>query len=324
MSALPTSARRTRGPDLGRAAQTGMAVWIVVAILVAGLTVVDPSGFWASANIANVLVGTVVLGLVSLGQHLVALSGGIDLSVGSMATLSALLTALLINGYPIRTLPVILGLLALGAAVGVGHGLLVTKAGVAPFVVTLSTFYLLQGVAFLISTTPGGLVTTVLSGIALNSWGPIPQALPVLVVTVLVVALLLHRTAWGRHLYAAGGNAESARSAGIPVTKTVTYAYLASGLLAALAGIILAARATVGSPTAGEGLELSAITVVVVGGTSLLGGRGSLVGVLGGVTLLAILESSFTLLQIPSSTTDLIRGLVILAAAAIFVTRSPR
>ena len=189
--------------------------------------------------------------------------------------------------------------------------------------VTLSTFYLLQGVAFLISTTPGGLVTTVLSGIALNSWGPIPQALPVLVVTVLVVALLLHRTAWGRHLYAAGGNAESARSAGIPVTKTVTYAYLL-GLLAALAGIILAARATVGSPTAGEGLELSAITVVVVGGTSLLGGRGSLVGVLGGVTLLAILESSFTLLQIPASTTDLIRGLVILAAAAIFVTRSPR
>lgn len=324
MSAVATPARRTRGPDLGRAAQTGLAVWIVAVLLIVGLTAMDPAGFWAAANIANVLVGTIVLGLVSLGQHLVALSGGIDLSVGSMATLSALLTALLINGYPIRTLPVILGVMALGAAVGAAHGLLVTRARVAPFVVTLSTFYLLQGVAFLISTTPGGLVTSALSSIALNSWGPIPKALPVLVVAVLVVTLLLNRTAWGRHLYAAGGNAESARSAGVPVTRTVTYAYLASGLLAALAGVILAARATVGSPTAGEGLELSAITVVVVGGTSLLGGRGSLVGVLGGVTLLATLESSFTLLQIPSSTTDLVRGVVILAAAAVFVTRKPR
>jgi ribose transport system permease protein len=108
------------------------------------------------------------------------------------------------------------------------------------------------------------------------------------------------------------------------VSRTLVLAYGAGAALAALAGVVLAARATVGSPTAGQGLELSAITVVVVGGTSLLGGRGSLVGTLGGVTLLALVESSFTLLQLPATLTDLIRGLVILAAAAIFVTRDRR
>ena len=113
-------------------------------------------------------------------------------------------------------------------------------------------------------------------------------------------------------------------SNGVPVTRTLIAAYVICGALAAAAGVVLAARATVGSPTAGQGLELSAITVVVIGGTSLLGGRGTLLGTLGGVALLALIESSFTLLQAPATLTDLIRGVVILAAAAIFVRRVDR
>jgi ribose transport system permease protein len=144
------------------------------------------------------------------------------------------------------------------------------------------------------------------------------------VVAAALVAGVLRSTAFGRHVYAVGGDRAAARSNGVPVSRTVVLAYGAGAALAALAGVVLAARATVGSPTAGQGLELSAITVVVVGGTSLLGGRGSLVGTLGGVTLLALVESSFTLLQLPATLTDLIRGLVILAAAAIFVTRTRR
>jgi ribose transport system permease protein len=271
-----------------------------------------------------VLTATVVLGLVALGQHLAVLSGGIDLSVGSMATLSALLTALLIDGYPIRTTPVILAMLLLGALVGICHGLLVARVGLAAFVVTLSTFYLLQGIAFMISTTPTGQVTTALSDIGLRRAGPIPWALPVLVVAVAIVGFVLRSTAFGRHLFAVGGDTAAARANGIPVTRTIVLTYAAASALAAVAGVMLAARATVGSPTAGQGLELSAITVVVVGGTSLLGGRGSIVGTLGGVVLLALVESSFTLLQLPATLTDLIRGIVILAAAAIFVTRNRR
>ena len=318
---VPASAPRS---GLGSLARNGAAVWIVLLVAVLGLTIADGSRFWAPANIANVLTATVVLGLAALGQHLVVLSGGIDLSVGSTATLSALLTAILINGYPIRTVPVVLGMLALGALIGVLHGLLVARAGLPPFIVTLATLYLIQGAAFMVSTTPAGRVTTALSSVALERIGPVPYSFGVLLVALALVAWVLHRTAFGRHLYAVGGDQAAARSNGIPVARVLVTAYVLAGVLAAVAGILLAARATVGSPTAGQGLELSAITVVVLGGTSLLGGRGSLVGTVGGVVLLSLIGSSVTLLQLPATLTDLIRGIVILAAAAVFVAKVRR
>lgn len=320
---MTVAVERTAQPSPGRvflrAVRSGLAAWVIVAVLVVGLTVVEPAGFWAAANLASVLTGTVVLGLVALGQYLVVLTGGIDLSVGSVATLSGLLTAILIDGYPIRTTPTILAMLLLGALVGAAHGLLVSRVGLAPFVVTLASFYLLQGVAFTVSTTPAGQVTSVLTRFAIERVGPFPLSLSALLLATVVVGVLVRRTTFGRHVFAVGGDVHAARANGVPVTRTVVGAYVAAGALAALAGVLLAARATVGSPTAGQGLELSAITVVVVGGTSLLGGRGSMAGTLGGVTLLALVERSVTLLQLPSTLTDLIRGAVILAAAAVFV-----
>jgi ribose transport system permease protein len=310
--------------SLGSLARNGVAVWIVVLVAVVGLTVADGARFWAPANVANILTATVVLGLAALGQHLVVLSGGIDLSVGSIATLSALLTAILINGYPIRTAPVIVAMLLLGALIGVCHGLLVARVGLPPFIVTLATLYLIQGAAFMVSTTPGGRVTSALSAVALGRIGPVPYSFGVLLVALALVAWALRSTAFGRHLYAVGGDQAAARANGVPVMRVLVTAYVLAGMLAALAGILLAARATIGSPTAGQGLELSAITVVVLGGTSLLGGRGSLVGTVGGVLLLSLVGSSVTLLQLPATLTELIRGVVILAAAAIFVTKARR
>jgi ribose transport system permease protein len=305
-------------------ARTGAAVWIVVLVAVVALTVADGSGFWAPANLATVLTATVVLGLAALGQHVVVLSGGIDLAVGSVATLSALLTAVLINGYPIRTAPAVVAMLVLGGLIGVVHGVLVARVGLAPFIVTLSTLYLVQGAAFMISTTPTGRVTSALSDLALQRIGPIPYSFAVLVLALAVVSFALYRTAFGRRLHAVGGDSAAARANGVPVARVLITAYVIAGVLAALAGVLLAARATVGSPTAGQGLELSAITVVVLGGTSLLGGRGTLVGTVGGVVLLSLVSSSVTLLQLPATLTDLIRGVVILAAAAIFVSKVRR
>jgi len=309
---------------VGEAVRDGAAAWAVVLAALVGLSIVNGAGFWSPANLATVLNGCVVLGLVALGQHLVVLGGGIDLAVGSTATLSALLTAMLINGYPIRTVPVLLGMVLLGAVIGVAHGLLVVRLRLPPFIVTLATLYLLQGLAFTISTTPAGRVSSALSGFALGRLGPLPYALLALVLALLGVAFLLRRTPFGRHLRAVGGDESAARAAGVRVPRVLVAAYLLSGALAALAGVLLAARATVGSPTAGQGLELSALTVVVLGGTSLLGGRGSLVGTLGGVLLLGLVTSSVTLLQLPATLTDLIRGVVILIAAAVFVTRTKR
>ena len=324
MSAAAALEIRPRRFSLADLTRTGAAVWIVVLVAVGALTVTDAGGFWAPANIANVLTATVVLGLAALGQHLVVLSGGIDLAVGSTATLSALLTAILLDGYPIRTVPVLVGMLLLGGVIGLFHGLLVARAGLPPFIVTLASLYLIQGAAFTISTTPTGQVTSALSSVALQRIGPVPYSFAVLLVALAAVAFALGRTAFGRQLYAVGGDLPAARSNGVPVEKVLVTAYVLAGVLAALAGILLAARATIGSPTAGQGLELSAITVVVLGGTSLLGGRGSLVGTMGGVLLLSLVSSSVTLLQLPATLTELIRGVVILAAAALFVTRVRR
>ena len=323
-TAAGTDVTPRRGRRVADLARNGVAAWIVVAVAVVGLTVADGARFWAPANLATVLTATVVLGLAALGEHVVVLSGGIDLSVGSMATLSALLTAVLINGYPVRTVPVLVAMIALGALIGAVHGLLVARAGLPPFIVTLGSFYLLQGLAFMVSTTPAGQVTSALSAIGLRRAGPFPYSLALLAVATLIVAVLLGRTIYGRHLFAVGGDPAHARASGLPVSRVLVATYALASALAATAGIVLAARATIGSPTAGQGLELSAITVVVVGGTSLLGGRGSLVGTLGGVVLLALITSSVTLLQLPSTWTDLVRGVVIIVAAAVFVTRSRR
>jgi ribose transport system permease protein len=324
VSTVAVAGQRPRRLSVAWIARTGLAAWIIVGLVVVGLTIAEPTGFWTARNIANVLTATVVLGLVALGQNLVVLTGGIDLSVGSAASLAALLTAILIDGYPIRTLPVIVLVLLMGALIGAAHGVLTARAGLAPFVVTLATFYLLQGIAFMISTTPKGQVTTVLSNFALDRVGPLPVAVSALAAAILLVGGLLRWTPFGRHVYAVGGDPDAARANGVPVTRTLVSVYVLCSMLAAGAGVMLAARATVGSPTAGLGLELSAITVVVIGGTSLLGGRGTVLGTLGGVLLLALIESSFTLLQLQSTLTDLIRGVVILAAAAIFVRRAGR
>lgn len=317
-----TEARRQfSAPELLR---RGAAAWMVVLAIVIALTIMKGQGFWAPANISTILTATIVLGLVALGQHLVVLTGGIDLSVGSTTTLATLLTAVLINGYPIRTVPVLIGVLLLGGAVGVANGLLVTHVGLPPFIVTLATFYVIQGIALVVSSRPAGQVTSDLTSFALARIGPFPVSFSVLVVASLLVAYLLYRTVWGRHIFAVGGDLHATRSTGINVNLVILWAYIASGILSAVAGILLASRSSIGSPTAGQGLELSAITVVVLGGTSLLGGKGSLVGTLGGVLLLALVTSSMTLLQFPTTLTDLIRGAVIIAAAAIFVTKSRR
>lgn len=304
-----------------RTAWNGVAVWSVVVVLLAVLLVRQGSIFLSPLNIAALLSQTVVLGLVSLGQTYVMISGGIDLSVGSLATLTTVLSAGLIDGHAILEVPVLILMILIGAGIGVGHGILVTKAHLAPFIVTLSTYFLLQGLAFAYTSTPVGSIPQDLSNFVYSQVGPIPVIFLILLVVTLIMAWALTRTRFGVHVYAAGGDAAIARSAGIPVSRVVTVCYIASGVLAAVAGYILAARASVGTPSAGSGLELDAITAAVLGGTSLLGGRGKIIGTAGGVALLALVENAFTLLSISSFYQELILGAVIVAAVAIFTMR---
>lgn len=302
----------------------GAAIWVVVGLMVVGLSIFRTEDFWRQGNLAALLTSAVVVGIVSLGQHVVILSGGIDLAVGANVTLVTLLTAVLIDGYPGRTWIVVAGMLVLGLILGLASGFMVAHLNMPPFIVTLGMWYFVGGVALAISNAPAGRVTSVLTNFAIARIGPFPYMLFVLIGLSALVWWLLNRTVWGKQVFAVGGDVEFARSIGINAKRVLLGVYVLAGVLAGVAGILLASRSLVGSPTAGNGLELSSITAVVIGGTSLLGGKGALLGTMGGVALLALITNSITILQMPSTVTDLIRGIIILAAAAIFVSKVRR
>ncbi len=303
-----------------RIAETGAAAWIVVLCLAAAIGV-ESSLFLSSRNIANLLSETVVLGLVTVGEALVMLAGQIDLSVGSLASLTAMLSAGLINGRSDLVAPVLLLVLALGAVVGAIQGTLVTRFRVNSFIVTLGSYYALQGLAFAYSQTPVGSVPDWLANIPYLGAGPLPAYFVGLLLLIAVVSWVLRRTVVGRHLYAVGGDAEVARMVGIRARAVVVTVFIVSGTLAALAGFVLTMKATVGTPSAGSGLELDAITACVLGGISLSGGRGSLPGAVGGVILLTLIQNVFTLLHISSYFHNVVLAFVILAAVTVFVRR---
>lgn len=306
---------RTRISAIGA---NGTVVWLVCLAIVIGLAAARPAVFLTADNAANLLSQTVVLALVAVGEMFVVLTGGIDLSVGSMATLTAVLSAGMIDAYPYRVFPMLAGVVVIGALAGAAHGALVTRARLVPFVVTLASFYLLQGLAFAYSETPVGAIPNDLAVFTMYDIGPIPAIFLVVLAIAGVLTWVLARTRFGRHVYATGGSAQVARSAGINTTRVTIACYMICSVMAALAGFVLAGKATVGTPSAGTGLELSAITAVVLGGTSLFGGRGKIVGTAGGVLLLALVENAFTLMHVSSFYQDLVRGAVIVAAVAVF------
>jgi ribose transport system permease protein len=301
--------------------RNGLAVWVIVAALVALMVVRRGGAFLSEQNVSDVLSQSVTLGLVALGQTFVVISGGIDLSVGSLASLTTVLAAGMINGHSLFVFPVLFLMMALGAGVGLAHGYFVTHAGIAPFVVTLATYFILQGFGFAYTTIPVGSMPIGVSNFFYSHIGPIPWIFVILVVIGVLLAGVLAKTRFGRHVYAVGGNPTIARAVGIKVARVTILCYVISGVLAAVVGYLLAARAGLGAPSAGSGLELSAIATVVLGGASLAGGRGRVLGTAGGVALLSLIQNAFSQLSISSFYQSFVLGAVIVAAVAIFVRR---
>jgi ribose transport system permease protein len=301
--------------------RNGLAVWLIVAALVVVMVLRRGGAFLSEENISNVLSQSVPLALVAVGQTFVVISGGIDLSVGSLASLTTVLAAGMIDGRSAWVVPVLLLMMALGAGVGVAHGYFVTRARIEPFIVTLATYFILQGLGFAYTTIPVGSMPIGLSDFFYSHIGPFPWIFLIVVAIGVVLAGVLARTRFGRHVYAVGGNTAIARTVGISVSLVTTACYVISGVLAAVVGFLLAARAGLGAPSAGAGLELAAIATVVLGGASLAGGRGRLLGTAGGVALLALIQNAFTQLSISGFYQSLVLGAVIVAAVGIFVRR---
>jgi ribose transport system permease protein len=285
----------------------GSFVAAFVVLLLAAATTTD--AFLTDDNLTNLLRQSVTTGLLALGMLMVILTGGIDLSVGSIVALTGIMAAGLATDLPV---PVAM---ALGVAVGIGcgavNGLLVARFRLAPFVVTLAALTTIRGLAYVYSETP--ITPTDLSFLSLGtgSIGPIPLATIIVVSLFALAWLFLARTTVGRAIVAIGGNREAARLAGINVPRHILLTYLISGFCAGLAGVILASRVGIAQPSVGVAFELSAIAACVIGGASLAGGRGSVLGTLGGVVLLALIDNLLTLHDVQSYWQQVLKGLII-------------
>jgi ribose transport system permease protein len=316
-----TAARQQAGLGrLHRVVASGGVVWTLVAALVvvsAGLS----EDFRTPTNLSNVSRQAVVLSLVALGQFAVVLTGGVDLSLGMVVRLSAISTAITIGGFEERTLLGIGIALLLGLMVGAVNGAVVAWLRVPAFMATFGTMAILQGTCLLIASTPRGETSAALS--RFWAW----QLGQVYVVTLLtagvwvLVWLALNRTVWGRHVYAIGGDDQIAAMSGVRTTWVRCTVYVGAALLAAVAGVVTASRAGVGDPAAGAGLEFESLAAVVIGGASLAGGRGRVVGVLGGVMLLSVIGNVFNLLGVSVWYQQLLKGAIILLGAAAYVGR---
>ncbi|MGF9660874.1 ABC transporter permease [Arthrobacter crystallopoietes] len=291
---------------------------LIFAAVVIAVAVLVPS-FFQPSNLLNVGRQSAIVGIIAVGMTFVILTGGIDLSVGSILALSGVTTAILINNGLIVPLAVVAGLLV-GVAAGVINGVGVAVLKVQPFIMTLATMVAIQGLS--LRLTDGGpksfsnmnaFFDFIGSGNILGIPGPFLVFLVVAVAGILVLRYL----AFGRYIYAIGGSMEAARLSGVRTTRTVILAYSISGLCAGLAGVMTAARLGVGDPTAGSLSNLDAITAVVIGGTSLMGGIGGAVGTVFGAILLAILSNVMNLLGISPFDQQIVKGAVIVIAVLI-------
>jgi ribose transport system permease protein len=290
-----------------------LPVLILICILFAVLT----PNFLTENNIINVVRQASINIVLAAGMTFVILTGGIDLSVGSVLGLTAVIAVVvsLVPSFSWAAIPV--ALLA-GLVIGVLTGMIVAYLGLPPFIVTLGTYTAIRGAAYLAA---GG--TTVINSQINFAWigngylGPVPWLVIIALITIAVSAFILHGTVLGVHVYAVGGNAQAARLTGIPVPFVLIFVYGVSGLLSGLGGAMSASRLYSAQGQLGIGYELDAIAAVILGGTSFSGGIGNVFGTLVGALIIAVLNNGLTLLNVSFYWQLVIKGLVIVLAVTL-------
>lgn len=331
-SAMPSTPAQPRfGPETLRRWAVQMGALLALLLLVAYLALATPH-FLTPGNLANVARQTAVTTILAAGQTFVILCGGIDLSVAATAGLSASVAAVLMTsqvsilGIPIGPVPFGVGMvvaLLVGLLVGLLNGLIITKGRIPDFIATLGTLTTMRGIALLVT---GGLpVPSHLTATELRGYLPpeliwmgagdivgIPVAGLIALGVIIVGWLLLRYTAFGRAIYAVGGNREAARVSGINIDRTKIMVYMLSGLLAALAGMVLTGRLNSANALMGEGEELRSIAATVIGGANLFGGQGSLLGTLIGALVIGVLGNGLNLLNVSAFWQRVVQGLVII------------
>jgi len=290
----------------------------LVLLLVIGYFSYKSIRFATLPNLRTILIAAAPFALVALGQTLVILTGGIDLSVGSIIAISAMTGAKLVVARPEYLWLAVAAAIGVGLIAGLINGLIISRLNVAPFVATLGMLTAASGFAYVIG---GG---APINGLP-NEYGKIANTdilglrAPVLIMIAgfLILGVVMKRTAFGLRIYAVGGNRTAAEVAGVNTRRTLTSVYALSGALAGLSGVILSSRVISGPPNLGSGYELYAIAAVVIGGASLMGGRGTVWGTLMGLLLIQTLNNGLDILVVPAYWQKVISGVLIVSAVAV-------
>lgn len=292
---------------------------IALIILMAVITIIN-SNFLTANNLLNLLLQVTSNALIAFGMTFVILTGGIDLSVGSILALSSALTAgLLGSGMPV-TLAILISLI-LGCILGMMNGLLISYGKLAPFIVTLATMTIFRGATLVY--TNGNPITKGLSDTFLFQFlgqgyiVGIPFPVIIMFIVFIVLYVLLHKTAFGKSVYAIGGNEKAAYISGVKLNKVKIIIYSISGMMASISGLIITSRLSSAQPTAGAGYEMDAIAAVVLGGTSLSGGKGRILGTLIGALIIGVLNNGLNIIGVSAFWQQVVKGVVILIAVLI-------
>lgn len=296
---------------------------IALLVLIVFVSVLNPR-FIRPSNLMNLLRQLIVNGFIALGMTFVILTGGIDLSVGSMLALtSAIFAGLLASG--INVFLAILIALALGLLLGFINGLFITKGKLAPFIVTLASMTIYRGITLVYTDgrpIPGQRDNFIFAFLGRGRVFGIPFQVILFLIVFAILSLILNRTAFGRKVYAVGGNEKASFISGINIGKVKTIVYMISALMSVLSGLVLTSRLNSAQPTAGTSYEMDAIAAVVLGGCSMSGGQGSLFGTLIGVLILGVLNNGLNLLGVSSFYQQIVKGIVIFIAVLIDRKRS--
>jgi ribose transport system permease protein len=287
----------------------------IYALLFIGLSLKSPY-FLKPDNLINIMTAVSVIGFIAIAMTMVIVSGGLDLSVGSVVALTGVIVAQLSHIMPIGA--AIAVAILVGVFVGAFNGFAITKIGINPLITTLGTLSIARGLAYVLSKgDTQSIDNEAFTFLGNGRLGPIPVQVIVLIVLALLAAWVMKSTVFGRSVYAIGGNAQASRLAGLPVLRLQMFVYILSGLSAAVGGMFLTSQLSAAAPESSAGLELSVIAAVILGGTSLTGGKGTIAGTMLGVMILGTLNNGLTLLNVSSNYQDIARGAVLLLAVAL-------
>lgn len=300
-------------------------IMVVVMLLIVAFFAYRSARFATPDNLTNILIAAAPFALIALGQTLVILTGGIDLSVGSVMAASAMAAAWTVKNAGDNLMLPLLAAVVTGLLAGAINGLIVSKFEVPPFITTLGMLTLASGIAYVIGdgapinglpASFGSFANTQILGLTL------PVVL--MIIAILVLAFVMKRTNYGLRVYAIGGNRLAAEIAGVRSRGILFSVYAISGVLAGLSGLMLASRVITGAPNLGQGYELDAIAAVVIGGASLMGGRGTVWGTAVGLLLIQTINNGLDLLLVPAYWQNVIKGVIIVAAVGVDVWAARR